>query len=263
MKTLACSALRAWLTAVLIVTLGSLACADEAADRGRAVMDKWEQAVVSIRLTVKMRMSSEGRQLNEEESTQEIRATVIDPSGLAVCSLAEADPSHIFAAFMQEEGYQWEVDITGVKMRLPDGKEIPAKVVLRDRDLDLAFVRPEEKLAQPLAAVDLKEAADAQVLDEIVLVGRLSEAANRIAYVALDRISAIMQKPRKLYVPGISGHNFEKGSPVFTPNGKIVGILLNRLVASPGGGMANGPQWVAVVLPAADVAEVAQQAIEM
>ncbi len=262
MKSHAVRALRTCLAAMLAVALAGAAGAagDETAALGRKVLAKWGPAVVSIRLTVKMRMSSEGRQVDEEESTQEIRGTVIDPSGLAVCSLAEADPSHIFAAMGQSQGYQWDVDITGVKMRLPDGKEIPAKVVLRDQDLDLAFIRPEKKPEQPLTAVDLKDAAEAQVLEEIVLVGRLGEAANRVSYVSLDRVSAIMQKPRKWYVPGIAGHGFEKGCPVFTPTGKIIGILLNRLVPSQGGGMGNGPNWVAVILPAADVAEVAQQA---
>jgi len=124
-------------------------CAEGTAARGREVLSKWGKAVVSVRLTMKMRMSAKGRQVEEEEGTQEIRATVIDPSGLAVCSLSEADPTQMFKAWGGEaEGYSWEVDITAVKLRLADGKEISGKIVLRDKDLDLAFIRPTEKQAE-------------------------------------------------------------------------------------------------------------------
>jgi len=266
MRSFASRAAKVWLALVMMCLMGSLLAvevsASETAARGREVVSKWEKAVITVKLTVKIRTSAEGRQFQEEEDTQEIRGTVIDPSGLTVCSLCEADPAQMFASWMeQSEDYKWEVEITGVKMRLADGKEIPAKVVLRDKDLDLAFVRPTEKPAEPLAAVDLNDSGKVEVLDEVLVIGRLGEAANRVASAVLDQIAGIMQKPRMLYVPGPNGVSSDAGCPVFTLDGKVVGVLLNRVVPAQGGRMMGDDSgWMVVILPAADVAEVAKQA---
>jgi len=235
--------------------------ADDAAARGREILGKWEKSVITLRLTMKMRMSAEGRQMQEEESTQEIRATMIDPSGLVVCSLSEADPSQMFAAYMsEEEGYKWEVDITAVKIRLADGKEIPAKIVLRDKDLDLAFVRPTEKQAQAFTAISLSDAGKAEVLDDVVILNRLGEVVNRVASAVLDQIAAIAQKPRMLYVPGPNGQSNALGCPVFALDGKLVGILVNRVVSGGAASMSEDSGMLTVILPTADVLEVANQA---
>jgi hypothetical protein len=230
--------------------------------QGREVMKKWEKAVIGVKLTMKMRMAEEGRQYQEEESTREIRGTVIDPSGLVVCALSQADPTQMFAGFMEGQGgSKWQVDITAVKLRLADGKEIPAKIVLRDKDLDVAFVRPTEKQAAPLTAVDLAGSSPVSVLDEVVVLERLGEVANRAPAVTLDRIAAIMEKPRLLYVPGPLGQMSSLGCPVFTPDGKVVGVLVARVLSAAGGAVSDEDMgMMAVILPAADALEVAKQA---
>jgi len=234
----------------------------DVAARGREVMSRWEKAVVGVKLTTKMRMAHEGRQYHEEESTQEIRATVVDPSGLAICALSEADPTQMYASFMEEEaGDKWDVEITSVKLRLADGKEIPAKIVLRDKDLDVAVVRPTEKPATPLAAVDLADAAKASVLEQVVVLGRLGEVANRAPIATLDRIAGIMERPRLFYVPGPDGQSISLGCPVFTLDGKVVGVLVARMLTSPGGPVSDEDMdMLTVILPAADALEVAKQA---
>ena len=42
-----------------------------------------------------------------------------------------------------------------MKILLDDGTEVPAEIVLRDKDLDLAFIRPKAKPASPMTSVDL------------------------------------------------------------------------------------------------------------
>ena len=42
-------------------------------------------------------------------------------------------------------------ELTNLRMRMADGKEVPAMVALRDTDLDLAFLRPVDALAAPAA----------------------------------------------------------------------------------------------------------------
>ncbi len=69
---------------------------------GTGVVSKFSGAVVTVKLAVKMRISVEGRE-QEEESTAEISATMVDPKGLAVCALSEADPTTAIGRMMEED----------------------------------------------------------------------------------------------------------------------------------------------------------------
>ena len=199
-----------WAAAAVLVAGSVLALPGQAqtqdiATRGRDVATKYSDAVVTVKLAVKVRMSMEGKE-QEEENSSEITATVIDPSGLAVCALSEADPTNAVGQMMgDQEGFKFEMDITDVKMRLADGTELPAKVVLRDKDLDLAFVRLIDPPAKPLAAVDLSGAAPTDVLEEVIILNRMGEVANRVPATMVDRIVGVIKKPRLMYIPGPIG----------------------------------------------------------
>lgn len=233
--------------------------AQTTAARGREVVARFSNAVITVRLAAKMRMAVEGREMPEEESTSEITGTVIDPSGLTVCALSEADPTQAIAAMTADrEGYKFEMDITDVKLRLADGKELPAKIVLRDKDLDLAFLRPESAPGLPLTAVDLTASAKSDMLEEVVILDRMAEVANRTPAAVLDQISGLVQRPRLMYIPGPNGQASSLGGPAFTLDGRVVGILVNRFSPTADSREDRGP--LTVLLPAEEVLEVAKQA---
>ncbi len=245
--------------AAFLATAAPLLAQDTAA-LARDIGDKWSNAVVAVRVVAKMRVVVEGREMDESERVDQIRATVIDPSGLAVCSLSEVDPSRAMDLAMEEDpDYQFEAEITDVKILLAEGKEIPAKVILRDRDLDLAFIRPTEAPAEPMASVDLTQDTAPEVLDEVVVLGRLGDVGNRAPSVALDRVQSIVTKPRTFYITGINTWMAGLGCPVFSLDGKAVGVLVVRSI--PGGGSGGfGGDSMPVVLPCDDILEVAKQA---
>lgn len=250
--------------AALLAGAATPLLAQDSAALARDIGGKWSSAVVAVRVVAKMRVVVEGRQMDESERVDQIRATVIDPSGLAVCSLSEIDPSRAMDLAMEEEpDYQFEAEITDVKMLLADGEEIPGKVILRDRDLDLAFIRPAEAPAEPMASVDLTQDTAPEVLDEVVVLGRLGDVGNRAASLALDRVQAIVTKPRTFYVTGLNTWMAGLGCPVFALDGKAVGVLVVRSIpgSSSGSGGAYGDS-MPVILPCDDILEVAQQAPE-
>lgn len=253
-----------WAVAACLMLAVPLWAADTPAERaevaakGRAVLEKYGDTVVTVRFAAKVRTAMDGREMQEEETTYERQATVVDPSGLMVCSLADADPTQAFAAMMGgDEESRWQLDITDVKVRLPDGKELPAKLVLRDNDLDLAFIRVTAPPKQPLKAIDLTAAGQAGVLDDIVVLSRLGEVASRVPAVTMDYPAAIIKKPRLMYVPG--GQGGDLGCPVLLPDGKVLGVLVYRF--SPTAGESGGEERrpLIVVLPAADVLEAMKQ----
>src|SRR5438552_8665569 len=147
-----------------------------------------------------------GRGAESNESRQDVTGTVVDPSGLTVLSLSATDPGQMLQTMMaggsdDESKFKMETELSDVKILLDDGTEMPAEVVLRDRDLDLAFIRPKTRPAAPMLAIDQAKSGRAQVLDQIITLNRLGEAAGRAYAVSVDRITAVVLKPRLFYVP--------------------------------------------------------------
>jgi hypothetical protein len=95
------------------------------------------------------------------------------------------------------------------------------------------------------------------VLDDIVVLSRLGEVASRVPAVTIDRPAAIIKKPRLMYVP--EGQGSDLGCPALLPDGKVLGVLVNRF--SPTASEANGDERrpLTVILPAADVLEAMKQ----
>lgn len=245
--------------------------ADEITVKGREVFEKYKNAVVTVQLVMKSKMSVRGAGGDANEAKEEVTGTVIDPSGLTVLSLTATDPAGMMRSMMEdlspdlkEFGLKVESSLESVKILLPDGTEIPSEVVLRDKDLDLAFVRPVKKSEKPMAAVDLKNAAPVQVLDQVVTLNRLGRVSQRAHAASIERINAVVQKPRTFYIAGSEMTTTTLGSPAFTLDGKLAGIFVMRTVKGGGGGgmgMLRGqPDNVAsIILPPGDILETAKQ----
>jgi S1-C subfamily serine protease len=234
--------------------------AGEVAEKGRAIFDKNHDAVVTVQAVLKM--SNAGR---SRESRQDVTGTVVDPSGLTVLALSAVDPSEMYQRMMAEQGSQdkLEMEVTDLKILLADSTEVPAEIVLRDKDLDLAFIRPKAKLTSPMAAVDLSKSAPVQLLDEVITLNRLNSAAGRAYAASVERVSAVIQKPRTFYIPDSSMTATTLGSPAFALDGKIVGLFVMRAVNSKGGSGRNYREnMTSIILPAEDVLKGAKQAPE-
>jgi hypothetical protein len=96
------------------------------------------------------------------------------------------------------------------------------------------------------------------VLDEVVALNRLNSAASRAYSASLERISAVVQKPRTFYIPDSTMSATTMGSPAFLMNGNCLGVFVMRAVSSTSG-RAN---LTAIILPADDILKGAKQAPE-
>lgn len=213
----------------------------------------WISAVARTSFTSDGRDS--GRNLPDRENQIEALGTIIDPSGLVVTALSSIDPGRVFNARQISAGDQ-RVEassvLVDVKIIMPDGVEIPAEVVMKDADLDLAFIRVKagsrEAGGVVFKAVDLRDSARGDLLDEVVTVARVDEVFNRVSFVATGEINMITRKPREFLRSG----NAILGCPTFLADGKLLGITTGRF--------ASGRGPVAAIIPAADVLEIAEQA---
>ena len=236
--------------------------ADELAEKGREIFKKNQHAVVTVQEVLKMSYSGANR---ANETKQDLTGTVLDASGLTVLALSACDPSEMYQRMMGDEysKNKVETEVTDVKILLDDGTEVPAEIVLRDKDLDLAFIRPKAKPASPMAAVDLTKSGSAQLLDQVITLNRLNSAAGRAYAASVERISAVIQKPRTFYIPDSSMTSTTLGSPAFALDGNLVGVLVMRTINAKGGSARNYRESLtSIILPTEDIVKAAKQAPE-
>jgi hypothetical protein len=233
--------------------------ADEIASAGRSIFQKHSAAVVKVKLVIKFRLFMRGNEMKNSESISETTGTVLSSSGLTLVSLNTTEPDKLADKnIKQKTGSKMNLDseLGDIKIIFHDGKEVPATVVLRDRDLDLTFIRPLKKLSSPVHSIGSLNIAEPEILDEIFSLGRLGKLGSREPSISFDRIYAIIKKPRTLYVPLFTR---TLGSPVFSKDGDWIGVTLIRY--NKAGRTASRAMFV--ILPANDIMEVAGQAIEM
>lgn len=247
--------------ALLVATMPwSLPAAPEGqATAGRALVKRYADAIVSVELVVTLKVKMGDREVPPRDQRIEVNGTVISPSGLTVTTLAAVDPQATLDALRSTSGGNRGPEIVGsefkeVKLRLADGKEVPARFVLKDADLDLAFMAPEatpENAGRQFPYVKLDEAAEGAVLSDYFYVGRAAKIQQRVPLVRATEIIGVVEKPRRFY---LMTDQFSQwmGTPVFNAEGRVLGITLQHF--------ANGQRSGLIVLPAEDIAEMARQA---
>ena len=253
--------------ASLLLSLATAASADDLADKGRDIFKKNQSAVVTVQIVLKVTASQPGSASRQGEGKVETTGTVVDPSGLTVLALSSFDPSSINETLAggadAASRSKTETEVSDMKILLGDGTELPSEVVLRDKDQDLAFIRPKVKPAAPLAALDLTKSARVQVLDEVITLNRLGPVAGRNYAASVERISGVVQKPRLFFVPDSTMTSTTLGSPAFALDGNVVGLFVLRAVSRSSSGTSNSRDFVApIILPADDILRAAKQAPE-
>jgi len=252
---------------VLVLTCSiSSAVAQTIEQQALQVFEQQKNAVVTVEFVVKQNFSMMGMGSESEESRIETTGTVIDATGLTVVALSATDPMSMMAGLMGGmlgDDVQMQSEVTDARI-LTDGTPIQATVVLRDKDNDLAFVRPVTPPESPLPFIDLSNNAQPGLLDQIVVVERLGKVASRIHTVDIVRVTGIVERPRLFYITPSQA----VGAPAFSLDGKCVGIFVTRMMEQGDSGsfsplsMLSGMEdAVSVILkPVSVITEAAAQA---
>lgn len=227
------------MSALVAVLWASGVSADETADLGRKVFDARKDTVVTMRIVIAMSFGA-----REQESEQEANATLISPDGVAVLALSAVDPLQM-ASDMNIADDEMTSRVSSLRMILPDGSEKPAEVVLRDKDLDLAFVRLTEKPAAPLTYVDTAQTGNPQILDNVVCIMQYGRVARRSHSAFVERIEMVVEKPRLFYALGKHRDRHVVCSPVFTMADEFVGVGVMRMVS---GATEPSPDNIMVII---------------
>jgi hypothetical protein len=253
--------LRSALCLLVALACGSFAArADESVPAlARKIFEANKESLVKVTGVARIRLSAVGRPgltLPEREDKVRADGTVVDADGLVVLSSSAIDPSRLIDG-REANSPQGPIKVDAsatikeLEIILGDGTEIPATMVFKDDDLDLAFVRPQadapEAKGVTFDPIDLAVAGKCQVADYTVSVTRLEELFNNDPAMMPGQVSAVIEKPRPFYL----GTNVVRGCPMFTLDGRLLGIGVVRLSKTQGQGMA--------LVPAAEVQKVIGQ----
>ena len=237
-----------------------------------ATLPKVQKAIVSVK--VQASIKSRGQ---DQEQRVEVTGTMIDPSGLTVVSEQSINPAAMLSAFMSSfsrrdaEDMKIESQITETLIVLDDGTEIPADVVLKDEDLDLAFIKPKQPSDKFVHIPFKPREKPIELLDDFFVISRLGRSENRSIHVNMGMVLSVVKGPRTFYVcdQGISGNSL--GVPAFGADGSTLGLfvtrknqgdqddmnaLINMMMGKVG---QSGSVWI--LRPVEDILEVANQAL--
>jgi hypothetical protein len=257
-------------TAAVVVALvgaaGLAAGAEDVRTMARGLLEKHSGAVVTVKLVLKRRVVVQGQERGSSESQVEILGTVISPTGLTVVADSDSDPSSLFTN--DSDGPKVDTDTSDVKLLLADGREVPARFVLRDRDLDLAFIQPEgADLKIPYLA--LEGGRVPQPLDDVVFLYRAGKNLNREVCVSIGQVQVVVKKPRTFVVSEPMTALAALGGPAFDAQGSLIGlVVLRRSPSAAADARLRGPlrgsfdMITPIVLTVADIKTQAAQAAE-
>ncbi|MCF7675515.1 MAG: serine protease [Akkermansiaceae bacterium] len=219
-----------------------------------------KESIVQLSATVEIEITAGEMPTKKEEKKLEVIGTVLNKDGLIVVPLSTLDvASAVDGRTVNTQAGPLKLaakcNTKEVKIIMADGTEVPAKVVFKDADLDLAFVRPEKPEGLTFVPVDTANNAPLGMLHDLVVLGRLGKDLNREPVIMTAEVIAMITKPRtfaRIGAPCL-------GLPVFNSEGKFVGIGINRF-SPKSDEMTTGAGATNVVLPAEDVIEAAAQA---
>lgn len=252
----------ALLAATLITPFLSVASAADGPlkEKALALSTSNQDSVLFLSAVVEIEVTAGENPSKKEERKLEMLGTVIDKDGLIVVPLSTLDvASAVDGRMVNTPQGQMKISAKGttkeVKILMPDGSEVEAKVAFKDPDLDLAFIRPEKPDAVKLTPIDTSNNASLGLLDDVIVLGRMGKDMNRAPVAFTSEVISIVTKPRTFAKIGSQS----LGMPVFNKDGKFVGMGINRF-GSKSDNEGQGPVATNVILPAADLIEAAAQA---
>ena len=233
---------------------------------GHDIADQLSDSIVTVRVIMTLKMSFGGQDQPEQEIQQELMGTVVTPDGLTLMPLSQFDPSGMLQKLYGARAAEFQMDtrVKNIVLIVNKKKEIKAREVLRDPDLDIALFKPVEKSQEPMICIDIRNTAEPGLLERVIALGRLGRVGDRETSVMTGEIQSIIHKPRTFYVPSSELASGGLALPVFNVRRELIGFVSMRIFAPDANmnfAMGQGNE-LAIILPASDVQEMVAQARE-
>jgi len=198
------------------------------------LLDRNPAALVTVQFVLQVKISgSLGSIMGEkQEFESEAVCVMIDPKGLVLCSNTQIGAySIVLQRVMGSMGADTEVSSTPTQIRVlvvGEPQFLNASLLVRDTELDLAWLQIESGGSRPFSYIDFSKGASVGIGTSVFALRRLDSFFDRAPSLLEGRIGGVTSKPRPLYIPtGSIETHF--GLPVITRTGEVVGILILQL----------------------------------
>jgi hypothetical protein len=140
--------------------------------------------------------------------------------------------------------------------------------VLKDTDLDVAFLRPRDATTK-LDAIELKPRGRApDLMEDVFVLGRLGRLESRATCVSPGVVRGVAKGPRPVYILTSEAVAGAQGCLAFDASGATLGVIVRKIESAPAGGAARGRGGAgggggaatSVLRPIEDVLDLATQA---
>lgn len=227
---------------------GNQALADEA-EVFQKILSQKTAPLVTVRFVLKVKTRA-----GENEADREATGAMLDAKGLILCSNSDFSVNRL-----RRDASATPSDIKVLVGEDTEG--LPARLVARDSELDLAWLQISEAGERSFSAVEIGEIAEVVVGESLFAVSRLDKFFDRAFAVRQTRVSAIVNKPRRVYIPTTPLAEF--GLPVYNASGRLVGFTTVLRPDRDEQDASGRIQAAAVILPASDVLSATQRAREV
>lgn len=212
-------------------------------------------------VTVKFILKVSGQGM-EDEKENETTGLMIEGDGLVLASNTQTGGINELMKQYVRQGYS--IQPKDIKILVGDDNEgVDAKVIARDSELDLAWIKIQKAPEKPYEFIDLSKHATPSLGDRLLAVERMGKFFDRAPLVVEGRLGGIVSKPRSLYIPA-SDLVSTLGLPIFTAGGELVGISILQLPSAEeseeGGRSLVGRAGGGTILPAAEVIAATERA---
>lgn len=229
-------------------------------------------ALVGVRYVLKVATSGAERELNGETF-----CLLIGADGLLLCSNNEMGGYVQLLTQMMNRGPMPAVVSTPKEIRVllgNDSKGLPAKVIARDSDRDLAWLRLDALPAGlHLEPVDLENQREAQLGEPLYRLRRLDRFFGSVPLVESGVVGALVDHPRKLLIAADLDGGY-LGMPIFGGDGKLLGLTVVQMPGEEGGDIDFGhglpgqsskfdDMVGSVILPASELLKATRLALEI
>jgi len=206
--------------------------------QARKLLEQYKSALVVITAKGILKAKTSGEPLPDRDQQRRTLGVTVGDDGLIVVSNSAIDASVGLAgqqAKMEENVVtikSAETTFSDIEISYGDTVLVRGKVVRQDIEADVAFIMPDQEEAKKLNKVfdkvDLsKFAATAEVADQVVGLSRSSAVYGYMPTLVMGRITGVFKGDRTFFV---TDAGTAQGIPVFTLDGKPVGITVVRII---------------------------------
>ena len=256
--------------AVLAALAGADAVAADLDAQARQILGNSQDSIVNITAMCKLDMGGTGMLtgiggFGEAQETQ-CAGTVLDASGLTVVSYTALNPMDKVSGAMKkfkmgddDSSLKSKTELNRIQIHLADGTEFSARLVFKDKELDLAFLVPDPKEGEKVPALSpVKLAtATAKELDDVVVLSRHNKELGYQPIVTVGKVTSVIKKPRPMYDLSTPA---QPGEVVYLPDGQLLGLTVSFSGGEDESLSFTAMQMQILVLPAPEISKLVEQA---